>query len=258
MRIRELNESMISAKRRFIKSEGQLVYDGDLREYEFRGSFMKRLVDETGAALGEVGRQLDHLLIVKNGSKRWLLATSSGKPEIAFYYYYDAGGFRTFIYIDYLRYKTQDWLALPTAERAQTLSSNPTDPSEMWRRERSIDMIGSALETMPKPAADEAIKKVGPKLLKAIGSMDVSAAPNLMKLARLLNSLMAIGTEDSIKFAKAAEAAHKRGAIRQILVWIKHNPDYKGIYSAMKAVKLLKAHFDWPELENLDKILKAV
>jgi hypothetical protein len=246
-----IKESAISAKRQAIKSNGEIVYDGDPRKYEWKAKSIQKLFNGVEEVLSSKSRRFERLLITKKPPERWFLATSTGSPEVVYYFYYNSGGMQTYVYIDHLRYKTQEFLDLPAAEKAKLISTVITpNPAEIWRRERSVDLIGSALESLGSKDADAAIKSLGPKLLNAISKMPIDSA-NLNKLARFINSLVKINTADSNKLAQASMESFKNGAIKSMLADIKDRGSISPMI--MMKVEFLKKHFHWPELDVIKK-----
>lgn len=250
---REINEGAIQTKRTYIKDRGEVLYDGDPRDYKWRAKTIKAFVDMVEEPLRASGRRFDSLLIVKDPPERWFLATSRGAPEVIAYFYYNAGGAQSFIYVDHLRVKPQDFADLPGPEKVKLLSTQiPMDPAMVWQKERSLDLIGSALESMPKDAVDAAISNMRTKLLAAVGRMEPLRS-NITKMGLFVRSLTNIGTAGSIGLAKEAMEAFKTAMIKFILTAIKESGSLTR--STARYVELLKTHFDWPELDVIEKSL---
>ena len=224
MRAIELSEGVGTVKIRSIKKQGDIVFDGDPSNYEWRPSTIKNWLDQFSTLLSKSGRRFDRLIITKHHNERWILAISRGTPEVVYYYYYSASGRLSFVYIDWLRYKTEEFLSLAPDEQIKLLSTTvKTNIADIWKKERSIDTIGAALETMDKAEADNAVDTIGSKLLNNISKMEANPI-NILKLAQFVHYLDKIGTSKTKKLATVAIQAFKKAAIAHIANQIQFGP----------------------------------
>jgi hypothetical protein len=252
MKVLELAEGVSTVKIRSIKKQGQLVYDGDPRQYEWKPSTIKNWFDQINTLLGKQGRRFDRLIITKYFNERWFLAISHGTPEVVYYYFYNAHGRNSFVYIDWSKYKTEEFLALPPDKQIELLSTAvKANIADIWKKERSIDTIGAALETMDKAEADTAIDALGSKFLSNISKMEADAE-SVLKLAQFVHYLDKIATPKAKKLATLAIGTFKDAAIADLAKEIKFGP----AAVMNKAIWLKKAGFDWPELDNIVENLK--
>lgn len=255
MKANELNKGVAAVKIRAIKKQGDVVYDGDPSNYEWRASTIKNNFDQLNSLLGKLGRKFERLLITKDGNKRYFIASSSGTPEVLYYFQYDAYGHNTSVYIDWLRIKTPEFLALPQDEQIKLLSTvvHP-DPAAIWKKERAIEVIGAALEGMDKATVDKTVDSLGSKFLAAISKFECDSV-SIHKLAEFVRSLDKIDTPKTKKLADLAVQAFKKKVMVDLLTEIKEMRF--GPMSIVRQIILLKrSGFDWAELDTMLKSLK--
>lgn len=249
-----LMENVITSRRSLIKSYGELVYDGDPKAYSWRAPSIKRTFETIDAVLAKTGRRFNNLLIVKQDNHRWFLATCPGEPEVAFQFYYDTFGAQSFLYVDYQRYKMTDFMAMSDDDRTKLLSTRtPIDPAAVWRKERSLEHIGAALAAMDAVTVDDAIRTLGPTLLRAVEGLDPYPV-DIKKLGVFLNYLTKIESPGAKRFALSAMNAFKKARIKGLLSDVKRSDSE---YNIEQRIKYLKKHFDWPELDAIQRTIGA-
>lgn len=252
MKTFELAEGISTVKIRSIKKQGEIVYDGDPRGYEWKPSTIKNWFDQLNTLLSKSGRRFNRLIITKHFNERWFLAISQGTPEVVYYYFYNAHGRSSFVYIDWLKYKTEEFLTLAPDEQIKLLSTSvKTNIADIWKKERSIDTIGAALETIDKAEVDNVVDTLGSKFLNNISKMEVEPV-SILKLAQFVHYLDKIATPKTKKLANLAIQAFKKAAMADIAKQMQF-----GVPAILRKVPILKkSGFDWPELDNIFDFIK--
>lgn len=237
----------------------ETVYDGppDGHKWSSQATFITRQNRETSAALARVGRRFDNLYIRKNGGERWHLFSSPGKdgqPPVLFYFWYDAHGFKSFVYVGWLKLKTQDFVDMDPTARDQLLTNRQEiDVEAIWRKDRSISNIGFALESLPRSSVDAAIRKIAKKLKTNVDGLEINAA-NINKVSSLISSMKRINTAEALALANVIEEVHKRSVIVKLLNALQEG----ALYSIPSILKRLRANnIAWPELEIIERSYNA-
>lgn len=249
--------NIIDIKKHEVDDDAEtVVYNGPPSGYVWRSTatFIKSLVEKLTNILYQANRKFDNLYIVKNLSQRWILFSSKGSPNILFYYYYDSGGYNSYIYVDWNKLKIKDFIDLEPEKQLLILSNtDKVNPVELWKKERSMNLLGSALLTITPSEADFFIKKLSKNLLANIKNIDLTQK-NIYRVLSFTDSLKKIGTKIALDFIETINAEFKRVCMVNILTLIKKDK----IFLARPKIKLLKSNsIDWPEFEIIERSLNA-
>lgn len=252
--------SIIDTKKNEANSESnETVYDGIPSGFTWssQATHITRLYRGIETALSRNGRGFDNLYIRKHGSSRWYIASSKGSkstPDVLFWFFYDAYGFKSYVYVGWEKLKTEEFIKSTPNEQDSVLSSrrNP-DVSIMWKKERSPDVIGSALLSMDRSVVDGAIDAVKSKLLKYAKDAEITER-NLYRIATLIKQLTEIGTTAAKSLAKQLEDSFKENSLVTIL---KDMADENGRRAPRYIRALRRAGATWTELDSIEKSLRA-
>lgn len=256
--------NIIDAKRKEADVLGaETVYDGppDGHKFSSQATFLTSQQRNTLSALTRVGRSYDNLYIRKNGSERWHLFSSRGKdgqPPVLFYFWYNNYGYKSFVYVSWNKIKTNEFLAMPAVERDQLLTTTlPIDISSIWKKDRAIDNIGFALESMPRQAVDGAIAAIAKKLKTNVSGMDINHV-NISRIASLIGSLGNIGTSAAINLSAEIGDAFKKSTMVSLLKAMKGDEGAMPHWLIPRAIDTLRFNgINWPELDTISRSLKA-
>lgn len=259
----KINESVANTKRQMILKKGQVHYDGPVEDYDMtRATFLKRLVDGLTKFLTRNNRQFDNLLVVRSGNSKYFLATSVGNPDVVFYYFYDAYGYKSHVYVGWSKIEPLKFLKMPADQQDELLTTGQTlDPAKLWNRERSLELLVNAIRTLP---TDQAVKIItGPmkdKISNAVGKMIVTEK-DLYELGVLLKYLKELGTPETKKYSSDLRKLFKRAALKDIMELVKRNAGHGFKHldvQILDAVNLLKSKGgNWPELDIFVKRVES-
>lgn len=253
--------TIANTKRQMILKKGKAVHDGPVDGYDFtRATTIKRMINGVNKFLNRHGRQLDNLLVTKDNRSRYFVASSVGTPDVVFYYFYDAYGYRSHVYVGWNKIETWEFLRLPADEQDEMLSVGQTlNLGKLWNRERSLELLINAIKTLPNSQANDVITgPVGVKITNAVGNMMVTDK-DVGELGIVLKYLKELATPEAKKMSSDLRKIFKRAALKDLLDMVKRNSGHNYRYlndQIVNGIKLLKSKGgDWPEL---DLILKRV
>lgn len=246
--------NLISTKTQAVLKLGNVKYNGAPDGYDItKATFIARLVNRASNLLSRHNRHFDNLLVAKHGRSKYFLYSSQGNPEIVLYYFYDAYGYKSYMYLGWTKVKLPDFLQLPAhVQDAAFKTGNELDINSLWNRERSLDLFANALKSLsPSRLAQTLSAQPGKKVLNAVGNMEIDNF-NMYRLSVLIKTVREFKTVESQKFVQDAMKLFKKGAIRQVLEDISKNLDRR----ATTKIKILRTRgASWPELDIIEQNL---
>lgn len=251
-------ENIAALKRQEILKNGTVAYDGDVNEYNMtRATTLKFLISSIDIFLNRHQRKLENLLVVRNGSTSYFLATSTGDPEVVFYYYYDAYGFKSYIYIGWNKIDSRKFVKLPADQQDKIWATeNKLDPVEIWKRERSLAVFVTALKTLTQEQVLEIMSGVvTSRILNYIGKFDITVK-NLNELGTFVKYMKELATPETKKIADEALRLFKRSALKKLMETVREYHKYPRTYGPIVNgdIKLLRSKgAKWPELDVIEK-----
>lgn len=258
---------IIDAKKNEIDSiSRELVYDGvpSGHQWSSQATFITAQNRSVSAALEKVGRHFDNLYIKRGSGERWHLFSSKGKEgnlPVLFYFWYNNYGFKSYVYIGWEKFKTADIIGMKPAEMNALLTGNGAlDLEKIWRKDRSIDVIGHALETLPRASVDAVIKKMAPKLIKNAAGQQISDK-SAIKISSAISSLKRIDTAASNSLANSIEESFKKECMVAMLTSIRDHKSRSALpITALPGMitALRQNGLRWPELEVIKRSLNAL
>lgn len=253
-----IRENVKDAKRREIISYGaKPIYDGDPAGYDFqRATFILGLLKGIKRFMDRHGRSFDNLLVAQGSDKEFLF-TSDGDPEITLYYSYNKYGFKTQLYIGWVKTNPREFAKLPPDEQDAILNRGKTlDVWSLWKGERSLTLMAHAFGKLSQTEVRDALNgKLGSSLRKHASTIPVNSG-YLKEFGSFVKAMKEIGLAETKQLAKDMTDAFKHGAIKAILTDIKAY----GVESTLvrKQLDILKSKgANWSELDAIERSIKA-
>lgn len=251
--------SIIAIKLAEAGAIGQTVYNGPIDKYEFKSYNVKVSYKRLDSILAKFKRHFSFIKVVKEyGSGKTFTLISLGQPEIVFVYHYDTYGKRSHLYVGHKKMTVDDFLALqPDQQDALLNAKTRPDPWAVWKNQKNLSVVGSALLAADPAVAREALVKLYNPVIAYIRTLKIYGAfPS--NVADFIAALEQLNDPMGLQLAKDIAIIYKKQTLIDLLqIYRKSRSVDNYLYIKQLVLMLHENGFDWPELATIAKSLVA-
>lgn len=251
--------SIIAIKLAEAGAIGETVYNGPIDKYEFKSYNVKVRYKRLDSILAKFKRHFSFIKVVKEyGSGKTFTLISIGQPEIVFVYHYDTYSKRAHLYIDHKKMEVDNFLALqPDQQDALLANKTQPDPWVVWKNQKNLSVLGSALLAADPKVAGAAIVKLYNPVIAYVKTLKIYGAwPG--NVADLIAALKQLNDPMGLQLAKDIAVIYKKQTLIDLLQMYKKSRSVDNYLYVKQLVLMLHENgFNWPELATIAKSLVA-